>query len=146
MRPSTGKGSEGIEVMARKAIKKEFDSDAELEMYLREQVDWQAMAKRPASQTARQRKTPPLRRSLPTSIRLTGAQIEGLKHLAEERATNYQTLLKQWIAERLERELASDRLLHQSGKEVDLMVVLEALKAKLHESIDRFGPQVLENP
>jgi predicted DNA binding CopG/RHH family protein len=57
---------------------------------------------------ARRRKFPNLKPSLKTiSLRLPSAMVEDLKVLANKRDVPYQSLLKVFLAERIERELRS---------------------------------------
>jgi hypothetical protein len=46
----------------------------------------------------------PVLRTKPITIRLPVAMIEALKHEATERAVPYQTLIRMWLQERLDRD------------------------------------------
>jgi len=84
----------------KKAIPEFRSEDAERAYWAKqdstEVIDWS---------TAQQRKFPNLKPSLRTiSLRLPVAMIEDLKTLANKRDVPYQSLLKVFLAERLDRE------------------------------------------
>lgn len=80
----------------------------------KEEAEWWAkvhfseLAESPITERTRQRKTPPEDRhsnySPPISIRFDTGQVEQIKQLATIRGTNYQSLIKLWVAERLSME------------------------------------------
>lgn len=82
------------------------------------------------SERARQRKLPPAERQIsyapPISIRFNPDQVEAIKRLAEVRGTNYQSLIKLWVAERLTIEQGRINLAPDIARSIgNLMVEVE---------------------
>jgi hypothetical protein len=66
------------------------------------------LRRRPPGAESTARKRPPDGRMDLVSIRLPAELIDGVKEVAARRHLPYQTLMRSWIAERLERELQRD--------------------------------------
>ena len=96
----------------RKKIPTFKDEDAEREFWSREDsteyIDWSK---------ARRIALPNLRPSMRTiSLRLPESMIAELKVLANKRDVPYQSLLKVFLAERIQQELAKTPVRHSSSK------------------------------
>ena len=103
------KTEDGLTIIYDPADVPEFRSDAEEVAYW-ETHTWSEELMDEAAQTPRDPRMPtprsePKRQKSPTiSLRLSGDTIERFKRLAEKRDTGYQTLMKQFMLERLYEE------------------------------------------
>lgn len=118
----------------------EFNSEQE-EATWWGQVKFSDFKEVPLSEKARQRKIPPSQRKKPAppvSIRFEPEQIHLIKELAGLKGTNYQSLIKSWVAERLFYEQQKQ----ESPPEMQYM--LENLKQNLEQNLLKLFQQSME--
>ena len=111
-KPTTKSASERATVASLQEVP-DFGSEAEEQAWWDEHDLDAAAFERPAERPSHLPPPRPKVRSSTTSIRLEADVIKRLKALARKKGTGYQTLLKQFVGERLYEEEKREGLLEQ---------------------------------
>jgi hypothetical protein len=106
------------EVVDREEDLPVFATEGEEADYWETHVPSPALRRRLAARAAARRRTPPAPRkqASPVSLRLEADLVRRLRALAAKKGTKYQTLLKQFVVERLYEEERREGLLEAGGR------------------------------